>query len=260
MRRHWQDFREKETVGENLFVYGLGDGGGGPTREMVEASLRTDGLPGLPSSQITFAETFFRNIENKVDKLPVWDDELYLEAHRGTYTTKAGLKWQNRQAELLYRDAEILSALAWLYGGPRLQERLNEGWKRVLLNQFHDTLPGTHVPEAVPGIQQDYEAAFAIGNEVKAQAVAHLTQQLHPDVAQQNDLMLFNTLSWQRDGLVETALTGATAVRVNGGELLPVQEYNGRSYFRASNLPSLGWTVATFAETAVPPNPTNRYL
>ena len=253
LRRHWQDFREKEAIGENLFVYGLGDGGGGPTREMVEASLRTDGLPGLPSSQITFAETFFRSIEKKTAKLPVWDDELYLEAHRGTYTTKAGLKRQNRQAELLYRDAEILSALAWLHGGARLQERLNAGWKRVLLNQFHDTLPGTHVPEAVPGIQKDYEAAFAIGNEVKARAVAHLTQQLDPDVAQQNDLIIFNTLSWQRDGLVETALTGATAVRVNGGELLPVQEYNGRSYFRASNLPSLGWTVAAFAETAAAP-------
>lgn len=254
LRRHWQDFREKETVGKNLFVYGWGDGGGGPTREMVEASLRTGGFPGLPGGKITFAETFFRSIEQQANKLPIWDDELYLEAHRGTYTTKASLKRQNRKVELLYRDAEILSALAWLYGGPRQQERLNEGWKRLLLNQFHDTLPGTHVPEAVPGIQQDYEAAFAIGNEVKVRAVKHLAQQLHPDVAQQNDLMLFNTLSWQRDGLVETVQSGATAVRVLGGELLPVQTYNGRAYFRVPNLPSLGWVVAALEETTVSSN------
>ncbi|WP_420640748.1 alpha-mannosidase [Candidatus Leptofilum sp.] len=255
LHRHWQDFRERETMGENLFIYGWGDGGGGPTREMVEASLRTADFPGLPNGELTFAETFFRSVEKKADKLPVWDDELYLEAHRGTYTTKAGLKRHNRKVELLYRDAEILSSLAWLYGSPRLQERLNEGWKLVLLNQFHDTLPGTHVPEAVPDILQDYEAAFAVGSEVQNQAVSFLVQQLRPEVAQNNDLIIFNTLSWQRDGLVETTLNGADAVRVNGGELLPVQSYNGRSYFRAPNLPSLGWTVAALVdETAVSPN------
>ena len=254
LQSQWEDFREKESVGENLFVYGLGDGGGGPTREMVEASLRTAVFPGLPDSELTFAETFFHSIEKKVDKLPIWDDELYLEAHRGTYTTKGILKRQNRKVELLYRDAEILSALAWLYGAPRLQERLNEGWKRVLLNQFHDTLPGTHVPEAVPGIEQDYETAFAIGCKVKEQAVAFLVQQLSEEIVQQNSLIIFNTLSWQRDGLVATTLNGAGAVRVNDGELLPVQEFNGRSYFRAPNLPSLGWTVAALVETAVDQN------
>ncbi|WP_420630158.1 alpha-mannosidase [Candidatus Leptofilum sp.] len=255
LQRQWQDFREKETVGENLFVYGLGDGGGGPTREMVEASLRTAVFPGLPHNQLTFAETFFHSIEKRAANLPIWDDELYLEAHRGTYTTKAGLKRQNRQVETLFRNAEILSSLAWLYGAPRQQERLNEGWKLAMLNQFHDILPGTHVPEAVADIQQDYDAAFAIGHEVQGAAVAHLVQQLKPEVAQANDLIIFNTLAWQRNELVETASTGATAVRINGGELVPVQDYNGRAYFRAPDLPSLGWTVAAFGEgTAVDHN------
>ena len=96
LRRHWRDYREKLIAPENLFIYGWGDGGGGPTREMVEASLRTKNFPGLPQGKIAFAEEYFRQLEDKAGHLPVWDDELYLEAHRGTYTTKGDLKRQNR--------------------------------------------------------------------------------------------------------------------------------------------------------------------
>lgn len=250
LRRHWNDYRQKQTAGENLFIYGWGDGGGGPTREMVEASLRTNGFPGLPSSEVTFAETFFKRLDDKVDSLPVWDDELYMEGHRGTYTTKGILKRNNRKVEILYRDAEILSAFAWLYGAPRTQDRLNEGWKIVMLNQFHDTLPGTHVPEAVPDILRDYETAFAIGQEVYEQAILYLVRQLDKSIAEKNNLLLFNTLSWQRDALVDIPIHHGGAVRIEG-ELQAVQEYNGRSYFRAPGLPSLGWTIATFADSTL---------
>ena len=250
LRRHWNDYRQKQTAGENLFIYGWGDGGGGPTREMVEASMRTDGFPGLPSSEVTFAETFFKRLDDKMDSLPVWDDELYMEGHRGTYTTKGDLKRQNRKVELLYRDAEILSSFAWLYGAPRLQERLNEGWKVVMLNQFHDTLPGTHVPEAVPDIKRDYETAFSIGQEVYDQAVSYLAGQLGKSAAQKNDLLLFNTLAWQRNALVETAVPHEGSVRIDG-ELQAVQGYNGRYYLHAPQLPSLGWTVAAFEKDAI---------
>jgi alpha-mannosidase len=247
LRRHWQEFREKNATGENLFIYGWADGGGGPTREMVEASLRAGSFPGLPRANIEFAEEFFRRHDDKADRLPVWDDELYMEGHRGTYTTKGDLKRLNRKAELLYRDAEILSSLAWLSGGPRVQERLNEGWKLILLNQFHDTLPGTHTPAGVPDIKRDYQAAFAIGAEVRDNAIAFLLQQLNQRGAAANDLVIFNTLSWPRAALVGTEIRGeASAVRLAGGDPLPVQQYAGRSWFRAPALPALGWTVAAF--------------
>ncbi len=249
LRRHWRDFRESHTVGENLFIYGWADGGGGPTREMVEASLRTNNFPGLPHGKIDFAEEFFHRLDDKADQLPVWDDELYLEAHRGTYTTKGNLKRQNRKVEILYRDAEILSSLAWLSGGPRNQEQLNQGWKHVLLNQFHDTLPGTHKPAGTPDIQRDHEAAFVIGCTVRDQAIAYLTQHLDRK-AVANDLMIFNTLSWKRSALVQTDLrVEAGAVCIGDGEPLPVQHYAGKSWFRAPALPSLGWTVAAFDES-----------
>ncbi len=238
LRRHWHDFREKNSAGENLFIYGWGDGGGGPTREMVAASHRAQDFPGLPKSQFEFAESFFHRLEKKTEELPVWDDELYLEAHRGTYTTKGDLKRLNRKAELLYRDAEILSSLATVYGGPRVQERLNEGWKLLLVNQFHDTLPGTHRPEGVVDVKRDYKHAFSIGSEVRDQATKFLVQRLDPKAAKENDLMVFNTLSWERDTLVETPLHEASgSVRIAGGARQLVQHYAGRTWFRAPALP-----------------------
>lgn len=249
LRRHWRDFREKQITGENLFIYGYGDGGGGPTREMVEASLRSSNFPGLPNTKIEFAEAFFRRQTEKFDQLPVWDDELYLEAHRGTYTTKAVLKRKNRKVEILYRDAEILSSIAWLYGAPRSQEKLNEGWKHILLNQFHDTLPGTHKPASVPDILHDYQIAYDIGYKIRDEAVSFLVKHLDPAIVESYDLILFNTLSWKRAALVETDLyQEANSICVVGSQSLPVQHYNGRTYFNVPSLPSLGWTVATFSE------------
>lgn len=247
LRRQWRDSLDKQTVGDNLFVYGLGDGGGGPTREMVEASLRARNCPGLPNGHIQCAEEFFRRLDDHVESLPVWDDEIYLEAHRGTYTTKGDLKQHNRKAELLYRDAEILSALARLHGGPRMQEQLNTGWKLILLHQFHDTLPGTHCPAGVPDILRDYEAAFAIGRDARDKAMDFLSRRLEQTTAEANDIIMFNTLAWSRPALIETGVReDAASVRMAGGHCLPVQQYAGRTWFRAPELPSLGWTVAAF--------------
>ena len=253
LRRHWRDYREKQTAGENLFIYGYGDGGGGPTREMVATGLRTQSFPGLPETKLESAEVFFRRLEQKADQLPVWDDELYLEAHRGTYTTKANLKRLNRKAELLYRDAEILSSMAWLYGGPRVQEWINQGWKLLLLNQFHDTLPGTHKPDGVPDILQDYQMVFQIGEEVCNNAITFLVQNLSDDSTAKNDLLIINTLSWERAPLIsidhQPQIHG---IYTADGKTYPVQHYGGCSWLRVPQTPSFGWTVAKFDETTSP--------
>lgn len=243
LRRHWRDFREKQTIKETLFVYGWGDGGGGPTREMVSRSIRAKQLPGLPKTEMATTQQFFDTLSTKQEQLPIWDDELYLEAHRGTYTSKGELKRQNRKAELLYRDVEILSAMALPYGGPRIQERLNEGWKHILLNQFHDTLPGSHVVAAVPDITHSYDEAFAIGDGCKAELLHFFAER----VASEDDLLIFNTLSWEKDRLVQAPLRqGATAVSINGRSY-PIQQHKGQTYFRAP-LPSIGWTTARWLE------------
>jgi alpha-mannosidase len=232
LRRAWRDSCEKNISREAIFMYGYGDGGGGPTREMAAAGSIAGRIPGLPELRVEFAADFMERLSRKQDQLPVWDDELYLEAHRGTYTTKALFKRMNRKTELLYRNAEIISSLASLYGGPYLQDRLNEGWKYLLVNQFHDTLPGSHCSAAVPGIIEDYRKANEIGEEVLSRALKMITDNV---ALAEDDFLLFNTLSWQRSGL---------ALLSEGQKHFPVssvQEYEGEQWVWVNNAPSLGW-------------------
>lgn len=244
LERNWKDFREKEQVGENLFIYGWADGGGGPTREMVEASLRSERFPGLPEVRINAAEAFLQTLDGRKEQLAVWDDELYLEAHRGTYTTKGDLKKKNRKAEMLYRDAEIVSSIACFFGGDRMQERINEGWKLLLVNQFHDTLPGTHCPAGVPDIERDYERAFALGNEILESSLSFFLSAVDRGEGKEGWLF-FNTLSWKRGGLVELPHgRQVSGISFGGGPAVPVQRHGGSQYVYTPELPSLGWTTA----------------
>ncbi len=243
--RHWQDYSEKHVAGENLYIYGWGDGGGGPTRRMVEFSRRADRLPGLPEVAVSTAESFFDRLTDKRAELPVWDDELYMEGHRGTYTSRGKLKRNNRKAELLYRDVEILSSIASVFDGPRIQDRLNEGWKLVLLNQFHDTLPGTHVPEADQDTDRDYREIFGIGFSLRDELLEYLGSRLDEPA----DLLVFNTTA-RRDALASVVSDeNASAVRLHSGETRPVQKDDGRLYFTAP-LPSMGWVSASLLTDA----------
>lgn len=247
LRRQWAEFRERETVGENVFIYGWADGGGGPTREMVATSMRLKHIPGLPSAQAGKTEDYFRQLEKKAEGLSIWDDELYLEAHRGTYTTKANLKRLNRKAELLYRDAEIIASLASLYGGPYIQTQLNDGWKLLLLNQFHDILPGTHRQESVPDIEQDYETIFMIGNAVRDEAIDFIAAHVQASIEQ--NLLIFNTLAWKRQNLVEIPyMPDASSVRLADGSQSSVQHFEDKSWVRLTTAPSLGWTTCLMAD------------
>lgn len=248
LRRNWADFRERNTVGENIFIYGYGDGGGGPTREMVAISNQLQGIPGLPNAKIDKIEDYFARLEPLADTLPVWDDELYLEAHRGTYTSKADLKWQNRKGEMLYRDVEILSSFASIFGGAFIQEALNEGWKYLMFNQFHDILPGSHRNETVPDIKRDYDEAFRIANEIRTQTIDYLVS--HIDQTEPSDFVIFNTLGWQRNNLVQIPYSpDQHAVRFANDATSPVQHFDDKSWICMTDCPSLGWTTAHFEET-----------
>lgn len=250
LHRHWQDYGEKDDAGDSLYVYGWGDGGGGPTRRMVEYFRRAGGLPGLPDVVSSSAEAFFDRLAETGSALPVWDDELYMEGHRGTYTSRGKLKRNNRKAELLYRDVEILSSIASVFGGPRIQDRLNEGWKMVLLNQFHDTLPGTHVPEADADTDRDYREIFGIGFALRDELLDFLGSEL----AEAADLVVFNTLP-RRETLVSVAgYEDVSAVQLSSGEIVAVQHDRGRLHFPAT-LPSLGWISATVLDDETPVAP-----
>lgn len=140
---------EHSIASMSLIPFGFGDGGGGPTREMLAAAARTADLEGSPRVQIASPQTFFEDLETELSDappLPVWTGELYLELHRGTYTTQQPIKRGNRRSESLLRAAELWATTAAVYEGYTYPyEQLQSVWRRVLLNQFHDILPGSSI-------------------------------------------------------------------------------------------------------------------
>ncbi|MCR4902483.1 MAG: hypothetical protein K6A23_06470 [Butyrivibrio sp.] len=158
----WTAFREKNITDNVLTCMGHGDGGGGPTWQMLEMDRRFRmGIPGVPKTQQTRVADFFAQLQQIVKdyrRVPVWNGELYLEFHRGTYTSIGKNKRNNRHAEYLLQAAEVLSVCSFLQKGTKYPAaKLNEIWKTVLLNQFHDILPGSSIEQ----VYQDSDKQYA---------------------------------------------------------------------------------------------------
>ncbi|MDH3681759.1 MAG: alpha-mannosidase [Acidimicrobiia bacterium] len=177
----WRNFRQKDVgpSGVNaplLMSYGYGDGGGGPTREMIENLSVMGDFPGTPRIRPGKAIEFFRQLEARVgDRLPTWNGELYLEYHRGTYTTQGRTKRANRKSEVLLHDAEFLATWAALEAGfdyPR--DDLNEAWRLVCLNQFHDIVPGSSIAEVYEDAAADHERVRLIAERIRDDALRAL--------------------------------------------------------------------------------------
>lgn len=147
LRRASDQFREKGVATRSLIPFGFGDGGGGPTREMLARARRTADLEGSPRVTVEPPRAFFEKAEEEyADRAPVWVGELYLEIHRGTYTSQARTKKGNRRSEHLLREAELWSATAAVRGLLDYPyDELRAAWDTVLLNQFHDILPGSSI-------------------------------------------------------------------------------------------------------------------
>lgn len=201
MRTHWDNFADKGTVGESLYNFGWGDGGGGPDTEMLEYLKRYRDFPGVTPTTPNTIEGALESIYTKaVDAdLPIVNDELYLEEHRGVHTTKARLKKLNRRCEFLYRDAEMWASFS---GQPYPMARLTEGWREVLNNQFHDSLPGSHIPPVYLDLQEAYDSAIATGTAVRGEALAAIVERVATDGPGQ-PVVVFNPLAQQRDTAVQ---------------------------------------------------------
>ena len=193
--KNWQAYQDKDAVPETLCMFGYGDGGSGVTEEMLEFMRRFDRLPGMPQTRhITGAQYLEENFTPEAP-LETWDGELYLEMHRGTFTTKADLKKHNRQLEYKLRDAEILCSLIYAQGGEYPEGQLRELYKLLLVNQFHDILPGSHIAPVTRDAMADY---------------ARLHQELDgiiADAMRKLGLACVNTLPWER-GMLPAAGPG----------------------------------------------------
>lgn len=142
LRRNARDYKDHLHSRRSLLVFGHGDGGGGPTRTMLETLRRARDLQGLPRTEIRAPEEFFDALEAEPGERPIVVGELYLEYHRGTYTSQARTKLGNRRAEIALHDAEFLLAAG---GGEYPHAELDRLWKLLLLQQFHDILPGSSI-------------------------------------------------------------------------------------------------------------------
>lgn len=157
IQENWDAFQEKESGGQTLSMFGYGDGGSGATEEMLELMHRFDKLSIMPKTEHMQAQDFLHRNLNNNTKLETWDGELYLEMHRGTFTTKSQLKAYNRRLEFKLRTAELLSVLRHLEGGVYPTKELRACYKKLLLNQFHDILPGSHIHPVYEDAIHDYE-------------------------------------------------------------------------------------------------------
>ena len=277
---NWSTYRQKDINDELLYLFGYGDGGGGPTAQMQETAARLAHLPGFPRVEQSSAEQFFRRLERRVwsdPSLPTWVGELYLEYHRGTYTSQAWIKRANRLNELLYREAELWSALAataataataeTTQAQPTIaawQADLAQGWQTLLFNQFHDILPGSSINQVYVDARADHREVAARGERVRDAALdsvcASLTGQ-HASAAPA--LLVFNPAPFDRIDPVELTLpAGATlpALTDAAGQPILTQEIDrdatGQTRLLvAAPAPALGYRAFTAITDASDPSP-----
>ena len=167
-----RNYADKGGGTRSLLPFGYGDGGGGPTREMLEKARRLRDLEGSPKVAVEHPDAFFAAARAEYPGAPVWSGELYLELHRATYTTQARTKAGNRRSESLLREAELWSATAAVTAGLDYPyDDLDRLWKVVLLHQFHDILPGS----SIAWVHREAEATYATVREELESIIAAAT-------------------------------------------------------------------------------------
>lgn len=194
----WTNFQQKEVRQQLLMIYGYGDGGGGPTREMLENIRAMEAFPSTPRAHQGSVGEFFRRLEADAGPdLPTWNGELYLEIHRGTYTTQSRNKRANRKSEFALHDAEFLGAFAATMDGTfdYPTEQLTEAWKLLCLNQFHDIIPGSSIGEVYVESLEQYDRIMELAADVRERALKSLGS------SGGGDLLLVNPTSFSRDDL-----------------------------------------------------------
>ena len=168
-------FSDHDRSPRTLMMFGHGDGGGGPIPEMLETLRRVGDLQGVPRTELATSEEFFEALEQDAAELPVVVGELYLELHRGTYTSQGAIKRANRRCEALLHDAEFLAAAATrLAARPYPRNELEGLWKRLLLNQFHDILPGCSIAEVNAEAVADLGGVERDADRLRIEAAAAL--------------------------------------------------------------------------------------
>ncbi len=250
LSQRWKQRVQKDGISAILLAFGHGDGGGGPTRNHLEFLRRAKDLEGLPRVKMASPVAFFEDQERRGLPRERYVGELYFQAHRGTYTSQAKTKRGNRKSELALREAELWGVAARALAGSAYtypSTDLAEAWRTVLLNQFHDILPGSSIHRVYEEAEAGYAEAIRTATAAAASARAALVQ---PGQA----ITVFNSLSWPRQALIQLppAASGATDLQ---GRPVPTQVIAGETWAEA-HVPACGWTTLSLQATDDAPNTT----
>lgn len=248
----WLRQFEANTGFRNMMVlFGVGNHGGGPSIEMMKRIDKLAKLDIYPNIQFGTADEYLSWLKNQdLKNIPVWNDELYLEYHRGTMTTQSDIKKANRESEVLLSNAEKFSSVANQLGMEYPKKDLNDAWKIVLFNQFHDILPGSSINEVYLDAKIDYDEAKKIGENVLTSSLKNIASKINTsEINEGKPVLVFNSLSWQRTDLVKLTLTNDNQkyqIYDLNNNLIPSQEiiksrFEKELCFVAENIPSFGY-------------------
>ncbi|WP_216326693.1 alpha-mannosidase [Deinococcus aestuarii] len=254
----WRNFKGKRAHDTSLFAYGYGDGGGGPTAEMLERKARLCDFPGLPRLVTGRVEDFYAEVRQ--DGLPVWVGEQYLELHRGTYTTQGRVKFLNRRAEHTLVEADAAAALARRLAGMEApREELYGAWTTLLRNQFHDILPGSGIHTVNAQAREELASVLETARGIRDAALSALSAQVQRDgeaVVVWNlagvDRPLRARIEWPQDRPVRFTTSDGTEVATH--------REGGTLHLHAPDtlVPGLGYTTLLIREVQpTPPPPVN---
>ena len=200
----WNRYQQKSLHNEAIVTFGWGDGGGGPTAHMLENYRRVSaGAPGIAQAKMGFATDFLNSLEKSVNKnpdlVPEWQGELYLEFHRGTYTSIARNKKNNRECEFLLLDTEALCVMLDKIRGAKFpKEELHSMWETLLVNQFHDIIPGSSIPEVYERSDKDYAEIKAQANKLREVVYNYIAENVSKE-----GYVIFNPHSFVGSGVVD---------------------------------------------------------
>ncbi len=270
------EWQTQTGLSESLWLPGVGDHGGGPTRDMLETAQRWQKSPFFPNLEFTTAEKYLQQIKSGVriqesefrsydsppassaspasPAFPIWNDELYLEFHRGCYTTHADQKRWNRRCENLLYQAELFATLATVSCGVTYPKaEIEAAWKQVLFQQFHDILPGSSITQvytdALPQWQQVEEVGTKILQESLLAIASHITLS-EPPKPDSLPIFVFNSLNWQRSEVISVALPtpptntqGWQIYDASGNQLVSQLSEPSTILFLATEIPPVGYRI-----------------
>ncbi|MBD1212568.1 MAG: alpha-mannosidase [Dolichospermum circinale Clear-D4] len=267
------EWKTQTGLQTSLWLPGVGDHGGGPTRDMLEVARRWEHSPIFPKLKFTTAQKYLQKIKSQSQNLPsqnlpTWENELYLEFHRGCYTTHGDQKRWNRKSEHLLYSAELFATLANILCGRKFPHtEIETAWKKVLFNQFHDILPGSSITQVYQDALPAWEAVEKVGKNILANSLIDIASQISlPQPPDHNaiPIIIFNPLNWERREVVSVDLSKIIIADQeeyeNSGENYGIFDIQGKeissqpcensTLLFLPTVPSLGYSIFWLSRTS----------